>query len=249
MTITHDPAWAARPQRAGDEAHIDGWTSQAGRHMSGMPRAGDVGLVLVDNNDRPQACLRLRMRLGLERPRYHYCVGSVVHAAPELRLFSAQKTLLLGNDHTGQSEITDLACAPGSSAATRVQGMEVLLREALAQWALRRPSSVERLVVEIAGLRDSRGASPFWEGLGRHFYAGEPDEAYGRFGEDWCGHLASLLPRQPLYLSFLNEAAQSALGRVGVHGAAAAQALHACGLRFVQHVRIDDGGPVMALLT
>jgi arginine/ornithine N-succinyltransferase beta subunit len=77
------------------------------------------------------------------------------------------------------------------------------------------------------------------------FYSGDPDAAQARFGEAWRSHLAALLPRQTLYLSFLSEAAQAALGQVGAPGLAAAQALRACGLVFSQHVRIDDGGPLM----
>ncbi len=248
MSMTLPGGCRVRVQRAEDAARMAGWINQAGRPVADALASDAIALVLVDAQDQVQACLRLRLRMGLERPRYSYHLGRIVHAAPELHLFSAQQTLLLGNDHTGQSELTDLACAPGLAPAEQTLALGALLQEALAHWSQRRPAGVDRLIVELAGLRDARGASPFWQGLGQHFYEGDPDQAQARFGEDWCSHLAALLPRQLLYVSFLSEAAQAALGRVGSPGEAAAKALQAAGLRFSQHVRIDDGGPVMVLL-
>lgn len=248
MNATLPSGWRVRAQRAEDAQRIGGWINQAGQAVAGVPAPGAIALVLADAQDQALACLRLHLRLGLDRPRYSYHLGRIVHAAPELQLFSAQQTLLLGNDHTGQSELADLACASQLAPPAQQQALAALLQQALAQWAQQRPPGVDRLIVELAGLRDARGVAPFWDGLGRHFYAGDPDQAQARFGQDWCSHLAALLPRQLLYVSFLSEAAQAALGRVGRPGEAAAQALHAAGLRFSQHVRIDDGGPVMVLL-
>ncbi|MEL4419719.1 hypothetical protein AAEH74_22490, partial [Shewanella algae] len=63
--------------------------------------AGGQRLALADGS----ASLLLVPRLGLTLPRYHFHIGRVVHAAQELGLFRVQTTLLLGNDHTGQSEL------------------------------------------------------------------------------------------------------------------------------------------------
>jgi len=234
---------AVREQAPADV--VAGWLNQAGVAVPAEPDAGDVGLVLVDPQDVPIACLRLRPRIGLAVPRYSYHLGRVVHAAAELNLFLAQQTLLLGNDHTGESELSDLACAPGLSEAQQVEALKQLVRAALERIQAQRQAFGQRLIVELAGPRDALGRSPVWQGLGGMFYSGDPDAAQARFGEAWRSHLAALLPRQTLYLSFLHEAAQAALGQVGAPGLAAAQALRACGLVFSQHVRIDDGGPLM----
>jgi len=236
---------AVREQVASDGATLSRWLSQTGVAVPAEPAAGEQALVLVDTENEPIACLRLRQRIGLVLPRYSYHLGRVVHAAAELNLFLAQQTLLLGNDHTGESELSDLACGPGLSEAQQVEALTLLVRAALERIRAQRQAFGQRLIVELAGPRDALGRSPFWQGLGGVFYSGDPDAAQARFGEAWRSHLAALLPRQTLYLSFLSEAAQAALGQVGAPGLAAAQALRACGLVFSRHVRIDDGGPLM----
>jgi arginine N-succinyltransferase len=239
---------AVREQRPTDAALIAGWLNQTGSPVAALPAlpaAGEIGLVLADAQDRPIACLRLRARLGLAVPRYSFHLGRVVHAAAELQLFRAQQTLQLGNDHTGESELADLACAPALGFDAQVQALQALIDAALQRIAEDRDAYGQRLVVELAGPRDAQGRSPFWQGLGGFFYAGDPAAAQARLGEDWRSHLAALLPKQILYLSFLGEAAQAALGRVGEPALAAEQALRRCGLAFSQHVRIDDGGPLL----
>lgn len=237
-----------RAQVAADAALLAGWINPLGLPVAAEPAPGDLALVLADAaDDRPLACLRLRWQLGLQLPRYSFHLGCIVHAAAELQLFSAQQTLLLGNDHTGQSELLDIACAPELDADAQRRALGLLVQHALALWTAERPATADRLVVELSGVRDEQGRSPFWSALGRHFYAGDPAQARSRFGEAWCTHLAALLPRQPLYLSFLSESARAALGRAGPAAELVEGVLRQCGLRFSRHVRIDDGGPVMVI--
>lgn len=252
------PGQRLRAKQAGDEAQLMNWVNQTGFGLSlaETPESDQSEwLVLADaHSDSPLACLRLVPQLGLRLPRYSYHVGRVVHAAAELGLFRTQRTLLLGNDHTGESELADLACAPGLPAELQVAYLRALVQAALARIAAAPGTYGETLIVELAGLRDHPGAgaeaesnSPFWRGLGAHFYAGQPSQAQARFGDAWRSHLAALLPRQTLYLSFLSEAAQAAVGLVGEAGQAAAAALAASGFGDAQHVRIDDGGPLWQL--
>ena len=236
-------SYVVRELRTGEP--LPAWINQTGVVLQPLPAAGDIGLLLVDADaqaaDQSFACLRLRSKLGLDLPRYSYHLGRVVHAAAELNLFSTQPTLMLGNDHTGDSELADLACAPGLDFDAQVAALRTLIHA-----ALDRLQPCQRVIVELAGPRDAAsGQSPFWQGLGRFFYDGDPAQAQARHGDAWRSHLAALLPRQTLYLSFLNEAAQAAVGRVGEVGQPAAQALRECGFAFAQHVRIDDGGPLL----
>ena len=182
--------------------------------------------------------LLLFARLGLQTPRYHLRLGRVVHAAAELDLFRVQTTLLLSNDLTGESElvITDAGADPGAT-----------LRAALAQIAADRASYGEQLVVELPGWRDAQGRSPFWDAFGARFYNGDPVAAEARLGPAWRSHLAALLPRQLVYLSFLGEAAEACAGRVAEPFEATQRLLLAQGFEPSGQLRIDDGGPVLRL--
>lgn len=204
--------------------------------------SGGRRLALVDGT----ASLLLVPRLGLTLPRYHFHIGRVVHAAQELGLFRVQTTLLLGNDHTGQSELAELQFAPGLPAAKQTAALLHLITAARALLHDRPQDYGDWLVTELPGWRDAAGASPVWQALGARFYAGDPADAQARLGPAWRSHLAALLPRQTIYLSFLSEAAQQRLAQPEDAALPALAALRAAGFQPAVHARIDDGGPVLA---
>jgi arginine N-succinyltransferase len=232
-----------------DAEPLSYWRNQTGVPLSLDSAEGEWLLLIDAESGQPQACLRLVQGLGLTLPRFSYHVGRVVHASAELGLFRTQTTLLLGNDHSGENELADLACSPSLSAKAQVDCLGRLVQVAFQRVQARPESFGERLIVELAGPRDEQNLAPFWIGLGAHFYASDPRAAQLKFGDAWRSHLAALLPRQTLYLSLLSEAAQRALGQVGTAGVVAAQALAEAGFGFSQHVRIDDGGPVWEKLS
>lgn len=179
---------------------------------------------------------RITPRLGLDLPRYHLRLGRVVHAAAELQLFRVQTTLLLSNDLTGETELhlspDTLDPAPAVEAAQR-------------QAAAAPAQHGSQLVVELPGWRDAAGRSPFWEAFGARFFKGDPAAAEAQLGPAWRTHLAALLPRQLVYLSFLGEAAEACAGRVRADAEPLVQALSALGFEPSGQLRLDDGGPVM----
>jgi arginine N-succinyltransferase len=199
-----------------------------------------------DTGARLLACARLRGAIGLDLPRYSYHVGCAVHAARDLNLFHRQRTLLLGNDHTGASELADLACAPdGVALADQAAALRLTVQTALLLLARARAQYAPQLIAEMPGLRDGAGQSPFWQGLGRHFYAGDPALAAARLGDAWRSHVAALLPRHAVYTSFLPDSAQAAIAQVQPEARLQREVLEAAGLHYGHHVSIDDGGPVL----
>jgi len=209
-------------------------------HISTEP--GGQRLSLTDGT----ASLLLVPRLGLTLPRYHFHIGRVVHAAQELGLFRVQTTLLLGNDHTGHSELAELYFAPGLGDAAQTAALSHLIAAARALIARQPADFGDWLIAELPGWRDASGASPFWQALGERFYAGDAAEAEARLGPAWRSHLAALLPRQAVYLSFLGPAAEARLAQPADAARPALAALQAAGFQPAAHVRIDDGGPVLA---
>ncbi|MBV8035394.1 arginine N-succinyltransferase [Roseateles sp.] len=204
------------------------------------PEADSERLALADGS----ASMRFVPRLGLKLPRYHFHVGRIVHASQELDLFRVQTTLLLGNDLTGSAELSDFQARPDLDDTAQAEAFTRLVSAATA----RADSMAERgdsLVAELPGWHDARGQSPFWHALGARFYRGDPATAQLRLGEAWRSHLAALLPRQTIYLSFLGGEAEARLGQPDTSAATIAAALAACGFKASCHVRINDGGPVL----
>ena len=199
----------------------------------------------------PLACLQLRRQIGSSQPRYWYHLGLVVHAAADLGLNRRERTLLLGNDLTGASELADFAV--DREAATPTQQRElpaVMVRAALLllyrDWQLHAETGAQppKVIAAVPGRRDAGGNSPFWQGLGRHFFAGDVAQAQARFGLLWQTHVAALLPRHPLVVSILHESAQAAIGAIDAAAMPWCDALRRAGLRAGQHLSLDDAGPV-----
>lgn len=190
--------------------------------------------------------LTLLPRRGQVLPLYHYRLGRVVHAAQELGLFRVQQTLLLSNDHTGDSEVTGLWFDERLDPQGRSDALEALVQGVLGWIADHREACGDWLIFELPGWRRPDGVSPFWEALGARFYPHDATAAQARWGSAWCSHLAALLPRQTLYLSFLGEAAQQACARTDAAHAALLPTLHRLGFLPPLQVRIDDGGPVLS---
>jgi arginine N-succinyltransferase len=183
---------------------------------------------------------RLVTAIGLSVPRFWFHVGCTVHASATLGLFQRHRTLMLGNDHSGASE---LALRPGATADAAA--LQLALQGALLLLAQRRVRYAARLVAELPGLRDAQGRSPFWDGLVRPFHAGEPEATAQRHGRDWRAGVAALLPRQAVYTAFLGAEVQAAIARVPEAALPLRELLEHAGLHYAHHIAIDDGGPVL----
>ena len=189
--------------------------------------------------------IRVSRNIGLEQPRYWFHVGCVVHAAVELRLFHRSRTLLIGNDHTGAIELADLHCDRARLSPTaQLAVLQLLVRAALLLLAREVDGRADkRLIAELPG-REFDGQSPFWEGVGRHFYPGDPAQARARFGNLWLTHVAALMPRHPLVVDFLQPEVQAVIGEVAANAVTVSEVLHGEGMRAGQHVSIYDAGAV-----
>lgn len=198
--------------------------------------SADGGELAVVQGDQVLASLQLRHDIGLQQPRAWYHIGCVVHAARPLQLFQRRRTLQLGNDLTGASELARIEWQRTLDEATQFELLKHLLHEAVQRAA----AACQPVIVELPGLRDAQGQSPFWLGLGRHFYAGEvrADDP------SWRSSVASLLPRQPVYACFLPEAAQAAIGAVDPGARVLVEALEALGFAQSGQVDVVDGGAV-----
>ncbi|MEP6502096.1 MAG: arginine N-succinyltransferase [Betaproteobacteria bacterium] len=239
--------WHIRIGGAADVGRVAGWTAQGG---GGEPTPDDLWLVAewrdsLAATPTPAASLKLRGGVGLRQIRYWYHVGCVVHAAPELQLFHRQSTLLMGNDYTGATELADAACDVAAlTLAEQAFAWRLLLQSALLWLASGREPQRGPLIAELPGVRDAAGQSPFWQGLGAHFYAEDPLQAQRRFGLRWRSDVAALLPRHPVYTSFLPAPARAAIGQPAPEAQGWMSALVQAGMHYGNHVALHDGGPV-----
>jgi arginine N-succinyltransferase len=180
--------------------------------------------------------------VGLREPWYSYRVGTVVHASRELAIFTETPTLFLSNDHTGSTELCSLYLHPeyrvGRNGALLSKSRFLFMAEHRTRFAT-------KVIAELRGVSDEHGRSPFWESLGRHFFSMDFAEADYLTGIGKKSFVAELMPKHPLYSSFLSVEAQAAIGETHELTRPARRLLEQEGFRFAGHVDIFDAGPAV----
>jgi arginine N-succinyltransferase len=180
--------------------------------------------------------------VGLREPWYSYRVGTVVHASRELNIFTKTPTLFLSNDHTGASELCSLFLHPDFRVG---RNGALLSKSRLLFMAQFRERFAKKVIAELRGVSDAAGRSPFWESLGRHFFSMDFAEADYLTGIGKKSFVAELMPKHPLYSSFLSTEAQAVIGETHELTRPARRLLEQEGFRFEGHVDIFDAGPAL----
>lgn len=180
--------------------------------------------------------------VGLAEPWYNYRVGTLVHASRALGVYTAAPTLFLTNDHTGHSELCSLFL---DHAYRHAKNGPLLSKSRLLFAAEFASRFAPKLIAELRGPVDADGRSPFWEGLGRHFFAMEYTTADYLTGIGQKSFVAELMPRHPIYTALLPDAARAAIGAVHADTRAARAMLEQEGFRYEGCVDIFDAGPTL----
>jgi arginine N-succinyltransferase len=182
--------------------------------------------------------------IGLRQAWYSYRVGLAVHASKEFGIFTQTQTLFLANDLTGQSELCSLLLHPDY----RKGGMGSLLSKSRFLFmAEHRARFGAKVIAELRGVSDANGRSPFWESLGRRFFSMDFSRADYLTGIGHKSFVAELMPKHPLYTSFLAPEAQAVIGQTHSDTAPARRLLEQEGFRYEGHVDIFDAGPVLEI--
>ena len=126
-----------------------------------------------------------------------------MHASRALDVYTAAPTLFLANDHTGHTELCSLfldqAYRHGKNGALLAKSRLLFIAEFAERFA-------PKVIAELRGRLDADGTSPFWEGLGRHFFAMEYSTADYLTGIGQKSFIAELMPKHPVYVNLLPDA-------------------------------------------
>jgi len=180
--------------------------------------------------------------VGLKEPWYNYHVGTLVHASRALDVYTVAPTLFLSNDHTGHTELCSLFLDQryriGKNGALLAKCRLLFIAEFAELFST-------KVIAELRGRLEPDGSSPFWEGLGRHFFAMEYSTADYLTGTGQKSFIAELMPKHPVYVNLLPPAAREAIGAVHEDTAPARTMLEQEGFRYEGYVDIFDAGPTV----
>ncbi len=213
--------------------------------FAGTAARGDACyvFVLVDSaGNRVVGIAAIEGAVGLTEPWYNYHVGTIVHASRALDVYTVAPTLFLANDHTGHTELCSLFL---DQAFRRGRNGPLLAKSRLLFIAEFAERFAPKVIAELRGKLDADGRSPFWEGLGRHFFAMEYSTADYLTGIGQKSFVAELMPRHPVYVNLLPDAARAAIGEVHQDTRPARAMLEQEGFRYEGYVDIFDAGPTL----
>jgi arginine N-succinyltransferase len=178
-------------------------------------------------------------KVGGFEPFYAYKIKTQVYKSKELSVRKEIKILHLTRQHNGPAEIGSLYLAP----AYRGKDHGRLLQLSRFLFVAEHAEAFSPLLVsELRGIIDAQGHSAFWDALGRHFFDIEFRQA------DYLSvvskkFIADLMPRHPIYIPLLPQAAQDVIGKVHDSSKPALKNLEDEGFKFSGMVDIFDAGP------
>ncbi|MDJ0277072.1 arginine N-succinyltransferase [Sphingomonas sp. 2R-10] len=216
-------------------------------HEEDSPRDEVFVLVLenIDTGEVRGTC-QVFTKVGQRWPFYSYRVATLTKHSEALgRTFRAD-ILNLVNDLEGASEVGGLFLHPGE----RAGGLGLLLARSRYLFIARhRGRFADRVLAELRGIIDEAGGSPFWDGVAGRFFGmtfQDADQFNAIHGNQF---IADLMPRHPVYIAMLPEAARGVIGLPHPTGRAAMRMLENEGFAYENYVDIFDGGPTMTART
>jgi arginine N-succinyltransferase len=207
------------------------------------PEQRDYMFVMEDTDSgRLAGVCAIKGSVGLTEPFYNYRIGTLVHSSRELEVFTRMDTLYLSNDLTGSTELCSLFLHPDYRSGNNGKLLSKCRFLFIAQFP---QLFTEKLIAEMRGYQEENGRSPFYEGLGRHFFKMDFDHVDALTAVGKKSFIAELMPRQPLYVAYLPDDAQEVIGKVHTSTAPARRLLEQEGMYFEGYVDIFDAGPVL----
>jgi len=205
---------------------------------------GESYLFVMEHLDehRVVGACGITSKVGGFQPFWSYKIESVLFESKIINVNKEVPILKIYEEHDGPCEIGSLFLHPDF----RHNGNGRLLQLVRFLFMAEQPERFESTVVsEIRGVLDDGGHSPFWDALGHHFFDIDFTQA-DRLSVINKKFIAELMPRHPIYIPLLPQAAQAVIGKPHRDAVRAAQNLEDEGFRFNNMVDIFDAGPVLS---
>lgn len=197
--------------------------------------------VLVNtSNDEIVGVCGIDAMVGTDAPFYSYRIDEVVHASPQLQIHNRIPALFLCHDYSGTSRLVALIVDQQHQTH---ETMSLLSRARLLFIAQHQERFTSKLFVELRGESDQAGYSPFWDSLGKYFFSMDFQKADYLSGVSNKHFIADLMPRYPIYVPTLPDAAQQVIGVVHEDSEKTSDILLEEGFSFKGYVDIFDAGP------
>ncbi len=210
--------------------------------MNATEPGGEVYMMVLELDGKVLGVSAVFSAVGLDHGFVNYRINKTVHASTQLRKRVERRLLVPTHDFTGCAEVGSLFLSPDA----RGGGYgKYLARTRYLFIAQHRDILADPVCAELRGWRGPNGEQPFWEVLGKPFFDMEfeaADVANSAMGNQI---IADMMPRHPIYVALLPEAAREILGRPHDSAMPAYDMLLKEGFQFRGYIDVFDGGPLV----
>ncbi len=214
----------------------------------GDEQRGDLYVFVLEDpkNGKIRGTCQVFGQVGVDQPFYSYHLSTLTQSSPELGKTFRNRMLTLTTDLEGASEVGGLFLHP----ECRAGGWGALIaRSRYLFMKMHRPRFGDQTLAELRGVMDEAGNAPFWDALAGKFFGMTFPEADDFNAVHGTQFIADLMPRTPIYVALLTEAAKAVMGQPHPSGRAAMKMLEGEGFTFDRYVDIFDGGPTVTVAT
>jgi len=200
-------------------------------------------MVLEDNDTgKVVGTTAIYTGIGLTKPFYSYKISTLVSSSHDLDTTRQARVLSMVNDYTGATEIGSLFLLP----EYRRPGMGQFLSRARYMTLADFPERFgDTVMAELRGWLDDSGRSPLWDNLGSKFFGIEFQDAVNTTALKGTQFISDLMPKYPIYIDLLPQAAREVIGKPHNSSAPALNMLKKEGFQWAGYVDLFDGGPTV----
>ncbi|CAM3834262.1 arginine N-succinyltransferase [Rheinheimera salexigens] len=213
--------------------------------IADVSQPGDQGYLFVLEDSETGEIVGttgIEAAVGTSTPLYHFQQNTIVHHSAELNVFNQLRTLTLCNDYTGASEICTLFLR---ESYRRNHAGRFLSKVRFLFMAEHPKRFSDRVIAEMRGAADKNGQPPFWHWLQQLFLTIDFPTADHLIGIGKKAFIAELMPRHPIYVGLLPEAAQQVIGQVHQNTKPALKMLESEGFIHKGYIDLFDAGPTV----
>jgi len=179
---------------------------------------------------------------GEREPFYSFRNDIKIHSSRELNVHSRIHALTLNHDLSDHSQLCSFYIAP--ALADSLYPSLITLGRLLFMSVFPMRFANEWMAV-LPGISDKYGRAPFWEHVGRKFFAIDYNQVeYYNATRDRT-FIAEMMPYHPLYVTLIDEEAQAVMGMVHRDAQLQCDLLSEQGFEPDKYVEIFDAGPIL----
>ena len=184
----------------------------------------------------------IKAHVGLSQPFYSYKLTTLTQHSSVIDVYSRHQILQVTNDLTGATEIGSLFLRRDY----RPKKLGKWLSRCRFLFMANFPELFDtQVIAEMRGVNDRSQHAPFYDSIAKHFFMLDFAKADYINATEGNQFIADLMPKYPIYVSLLPDAAQEAIGAPHSSSLPAKKLLEREGFRHHGYVDVFDAGPTL----